>query len=195
MDRLSMTGIVREFNKGDEINTKYNGVFLLIAVNFFTYFLDHILGLQIIKKMYLNYGDFHIYQLFTMELCHSGWVHISGNMFFIYFFGRLIEEEEGTKFLIFTYFTTGVGAALFSYLFHSVGSGGSVGASGAVFGLFVVGTMVKFKLNWRNIVEVLILGQFTITSFFSEISNLGRYDHIDRWAHVGGGLTGGILME
>ena len=129
-----------------------------------------------------------------MTICHGGWMHISGNMFFIYIFGRLIEEEKGTSFLIFTYFVTGTGAAILSLLLHKVTFSYSVGASGAVFGLFVVGTIIKFKFNWRNIVEVLILGQFTITSLWNEIGSLGKYDNIDRWAHIGGGLTGGIVM-
>jgi membrane associated rhomboid family serine protease len=56
---------------------------------------------------------------------------------------------------------TGVGANLVSWLVLPRNAV-SVGASGAVFGLFAISVLVKMSWDWRKILEVLILGQFVI---------------------------------
>lgn len=171
----------------------YPAVFGLILINLLIYVLDHVLGIRSMQALYLNFNNWHIWQLFTMSICHGSWMHLSGNVFFIYVFGRLVEEEEGSGGLIAAYFITGFGAAVISLLFTR-GVGYSVGASGAVFGLFVVGTFVKFRWHWKSLLETLILGQFTLMHVLSEVGNAGKQTGIDHWAHLGGALTGGVVM-
>lgn len=65
--------------------------------------------------------------------------------------GKLVEEEEGNFALWFSYIVTGAGANLVSWLLLPRNSV-SVGASGAVFGLFAISVLVKvltLKLSWR----------------------------------------------
>ncbi|PSP17677.1 MAG: hypothetical protein BRC58_05665 [Cyanobacteria bacterium QS_8_64_29] len=78
------------------------------------------------------------------------------------------------------------------FFVHSAGIG--PGASGAVFGLFTISVLLKFRWNWRNLLEVLILGQFVVQRLLSELQSLGQADAISHTAHVSGALVGAILV-
>ena len=172
---------------------RYDGVYALLVINLVVFALDHILGVDAIKYLYLNYAHWHVHQFLTMAFCHGSFAHLSGNIFMIYVFGRLVEEEEGTMGVVATYVVTAVGASILSLLLNRSG-GGSIGASGAVFGLFVVATFVKFKPGWRSLLETLILGQFALMQVWSEINQIGGGGNVDRWAHIGGAATGAAAM-
>jgi len=70
----------------------------------------------------------------------------------------------------------------------------SLGASGAVFGLFTVSVLLKLGWHWRRLLEVIILGQFVLQRVLLELQNLDRVDGINRIAHLGGALMGVILI-
>ncbi|KVH89949.1 Peptidase S54, rhomboid [Cynara cardunculus var. scolymus] len=114
--------------------------------------------------------------------------------------GKLVEEEEGNFGLWLSYILTGAGANLVSWLILPRNAV-SVGASGAVFGLFAISVLVKLSFDWRKILEVLILGQFVIervmeaaqasTSFANSSNALQNVNHI---AHLSGALVGATLV-
>ena len=111
----------------------------------------------------------------------------------LYIFGRLIEEEEGIVGIVSTYLITGLAANILSWLLQP-GSIISLGASGAVFGLFVVSVLLKLSWDWRRIIEVVVLGQFVVSQVLSEIQQLGFQDGINRVAHLGGALAGVVFI-
>lgn len=172
---------------------RYDGVFTLIVINLVVFIADHVLDIGLVKNLYLNEASPAWYQFFTAMFCHASWAHISGNLFFLYIFGKLVEEEEGVFGVISSYLICGLGANLMSWLFHS-GGGYALGASGAVFGLFIISVLIKLSWNWRKIVEVLILGQFVIQQVSVEFQQTGNQDGIDHIAHVGGALVGVALI-
>lgn len=175
------------------INQQYNGVFVLILINLFLFIADHVLGIPWIKSLYLNHAHPAWYQFFTAMFCHASWAHLSGNLFFLYIFGKLVEEEEGIIGIISSYLVCGLGASLMSWLFNH-GPIYSLGASGAVFGLFVVSVLIKLSWNWRKLLEVLILGQFVIGRVFFEFGQTGIQDGVDHIAHLGGAMVGVALI-
>lgn len=170
--------------------TTYPGVFGLILANLVFFLLDLILDLH---GLYLDLGRPGWHQLITSQFLHGDWVHLSGNLFFLYIFGRLVEEEEGTLDLVLTYLISGFGANVFSLLFLPT-DGISLGASGAVFGLFVTSVLIKLRWHWRNLLEVLILGQFVIMQVWTELAELGDQGTTNRVAHLGGAVTGAVLV-
>lgn len=188
----SLLGTLRTTNGDDKDKKRHDGVFALIAVNLVVFFLDHVLGLDVMKRLYLPLDGASWFQYVTATFSHASWAHISGNLFFLYLFGKLIEDEEGTLGLVVTYLVTGVGANIISEVFESGGYG--LGASGAVFGLFVVAVLIKLKWSVRSVVEALILGQFVISMLWAETKSLGANDGIGHLAHVGGALSGVALV-
>lgn len=170
----------------------YNGVFGLIAINLLLFVIDKWVGLPL-EWLYLDHAQPQWYQYVTSTFLHANWAHLSGNLFFLYIFGKLIEEEEGVLGVVSTYLITGIGANLAS-VFLQRGPIVSLGASGAVFGLFAVSVLVKLSLNWRSILEVLILGQFVIGRVLGEVQQVGLQDGINRIAHLGGAMAGVVLV-
>ncbi|MCB0413716.1 MAG: rhomboid family intramembrane serine protease [Bdellovibrionales bacterium] len=153
---------------------------------------------------------FHIWQIVTYMFLHSGndIFHILFNMFALYMFGSELERRWGSKFFLIYYFVCGVGAAVI-YIIGALGywlySGEFlalarpvVGASGAVFGLFlaygiifgdrIVYFMMMFpmKAKWMvaifgGIELVTLLG----SGFAGSVANL---------AHLGGLISGFLFL-
>ncbi|XP_052210513.1 rhomboid-like protein 11, chloroplastic isoform X2 [Diospyros lotus] len=140
---------------------RVNGIFWILLLNLGIYVVDHLFQVRGIKILYLYHNWPAWYQFVTATFCHANWNHLSSNLFFLYIFGKLVEEEEGNFALWLTYILTGAGANIVSWLVLPRNAV-SVGASGAVFGLFAVSVLVKMSWDWRKILEVLILGQFVI---------------------------------
>ena len=175
---------------GNELS--YNGVFALLGANVLFFVADHLLGLSLMKSLYLQLDHPAWYQFVTASFCHANWTHLSGNLFFLYLFGRLVEEREGAAGVILSYLVCGLGSNAISVLFMSGGT--LLGASGAVFGLFAVSVLTRISWNWRHLLEVIVLGQFVIAQTISEAKNIRAMDGIGHLAHVGGAVTGAVLI-
>ncbi|MEM9448766.1 MAG: rhomboid family intramembrane serine protease [Cyanobacteria bacterium P01_E01_bin.6] len=170
----------------------YNGVFALVLINLVLYILDHPLNLPL-ESLYLNHSNPSWYQFITSLFCHANWTHLSSNIFMLYIFGRLIEEDEGVFGVISVYLLTGTVANGLSWILQP-SSIVSLGASGAVFGLFVVSVLLKLSWDWRRMIEVIVLGQFVVSQVLGEIQQLGLQDGVNRIAHLGGAIAGGLLV-
>lgn len=88
-----------------------------------------------------------------------------------------------------------------SYTSPPQGMGKSVavtlGASGAVFGLFVTSVLLKMSWNPRKLLEALILGQFVFQQIWQELRNqvtIGAASNISHAAHLGGAVAGVVLV-
>jgi membrane associated rhomboid family serine protease len=171
---------------------EYNGVFILLAINLILFVLDEFLQIGLMRNLYLNHAQPQWYQFVTSMFCHANWAHISGNLFFLYIFGKLVEEEEGLIGVLGSYLICGLGANLVSWSLQP--DIVSLGASGAVFGLFTVSVLLKLSWNWRNLLEILILGQFVLQRVLFEIQNLGEGGNINRIAHLSGALVGVVFV-
>ncbi|KAH9799498.1 Rhomboid-like protein 11 [Citrus sinensis] len=119
-----------------------NGVFWIILLNLGLYVADHVFQVRSIKSLYLYHNFPAWYQFVTAAFCHANWNHLSSNLFFLYIFGKLVEEEEGNFGLWLSYIFTAAAANFVSWLILPKNAV-SVGASGAVFGLFAISVLVK----------------------------------------------------
>jgi membrane associated rhomboid family serine protease len=170
----------------------YNGTFALLGLNVLLFAADHLLHLPLMRSLYLQLDHPAWYQYVTSLFCHANWAHLSGNLFFLYLFGRLVEEREGASGVILSYLACGAGSNAISVLFMS--GGVLLGASGAVFGLFTVSVLTRISWHWRHLLEVVVLGQFVIVQTISEARNIRAMDGIGHLAHVGGAVTGALLI-
>ena len=134
---------------------------------------------------YLQYSN-EWYRLITVALTHGGLMHLGFNMYSLYILGTPIESTYGrNKFLVIFTVSLLIGS-LASVLFNN-GNFVSVGASGAVFGLFGA-CLIVGKIIGANIREIaIIIGLNFVVGFI-----LGGVD----WrAHLGGLLGGALAAQ
>jgi len=131
---------------------------------------------------YLQYSN-EWYRLITVALTHGGLMHLGFNMYSLYILGTPIESAYGrNKFLVI--FTVSLLTGSFASVFFNNGNFVSVGASGAVFGLFGAFLIVG-KTIGVNIREIaIIIGLNFVVCFI--------FGGVDWRAHLGG-LFGGAL--
>src|SRR5260370_22910862 len=122
---------------------------VLIAINLVVFFYELSLGLSGWRLNYFiaSYGivpdHFSFFSLLTSMFIHGGFMHILGNMWFLWVFGRGIEDLIGHgKFLVF-YLACGVAAGLIQMMVNYSSPIPTVGASGAI-ARVVGGSLVNF---------------------------------------------------
>ena len=125
-----------------------------------------------------------LYRLLTSAFLHSGITHILFNMFALFVVGPPLEIWLGRVRFIALYLLSALGGSVLIYLFSPVNAP-TLGASGAVFGLFaatfVVGRKVNVDIRW---VVIMIVINLLITFTVPSISWQG---------HLGGLVTGGLV--
>ncbi len=179
---------------------EYNGTFALVLVNIVMFALGKVMGPQVIRPLMLANFKPQWYQFITSIFCHANWQHLSGNLFLLFVFGKLVEEEEGVVGVVLTYFICGICGAAASMAFGPK-QALSLGASGAVFGLFVVSVLVRLSFNPKKLIESAIVGQFVFEQVKNEVKmQAGRMgnklvgNQVSHAAHLGGALAGVILI-
>jgi membrane associated rhomboid family serine protease len=182
-----------------------NTVVFLLQLTMDPFSLNHFIG-----SFGLVPSRFEWSALFTSMFLHGGWLHLIGNMWFLWIYGDNVEDILGHgKFLVF-YALCGVAAGLIHLGFNADSRLPTVGASGAIAG--VMGAyMVKFPhsrivtlvpifffLTTVEIPASLILVYWFVVQFFSGIGSMG-YSHLSQggvawFAHIGGFVAGIALI-
>lgn len=133
------------------------------------------------------------WRLLTSTFLHGGVAHLLLNMSSLILLGLLTERLTGSGRLLLVYLLCGVGGSLASLWWHTAGVN-SVGASGAIFGLYglLLATLVRRPAAFSRPERYTVL----LFVFYLMISSLtgGLQAHTtDNAAHVGGLLTGAVL--
>jgi membrane associated rhomboid family serine protease len=141
--------------------------------------------------------------IFTSMFMHAGWLHLGGNMLYLWIFGDNVEDRFGhVKFIIF-YVLCGL-AATFAQLMFSVGSNvPNLGASGAIAG--VLGAYIVLfprgqvrVLQGNQVIPVpalIVIGLWIVLQFFSGIGSIASAGQggVAYMAHIGGFVAGFVL--
>jgi membrane associated rhomboid family serine protease len=149
----------------------------------------------------------HLLTIFTAMFMHAGWLHIGGNMLFLWVFGPEIEDVMGPLRYLLFYLLGGVVACLAQTLIDPHSTIPNLGASGAiaaVMGVFLITyprDQIKTMLfiGWffgvRLIPAVLLVGFWFLIQLFSEVGALAatQTGGVAYMAHVGGFLFGLVL--
>ena len=150
--------------------------------------------------------------LITSQFLHGGFLHLGGNMLFLWIFGNNIEDRLGhVKFLIF-YLACGALAALAQWFFSPNSGIPSLGASGAIAGVMgayilrfpraEVLTLIPlgFFITTVQIPAIFFLGFWFVQQAFYGVASLNAPSNIGMesggiayWAHAGGFVFGVIL--
>jgi membrane associated rhomboid family serine protease len=138
--------------------------------------------------------------LLTSMFLHSGFLHLAGNMLFLWIFGDNVEDHFGHLGYLGFYLACGIGSGLLHVLFNWSSSLPALGASGAISG--VMGAYLLLFPRERiltlifvfliPIPAVFVLGYWFLLQFLGGLSALGSISTggVAWWAHVGGFLLG-----
>jgi membrane associated rhomboid family serine protease len=178
----------------------------LIIINVLVFVAQNLLDSQYLLIPWLGMWSitspfFQPYQIVTHMFTHASIPHILFNMFSLWMFGKILENVWGGKRFLLFYLICGVGAAA-AHLAVQYFMGGdvpTVGASGAVMGvlvafgylfpnteLFILFIPFPVKAKWA------VIGYIAI-DLFSGVAKFSG-DNVAHFAHLGGALTGFILV-
>jgi membrane associated rhomboid family serine protease len=144
--------------------------------------------------------------IFASLFMHGSWMHVIGNMWFLWIFGDNVEDRLGhLKYLVF-YLLCGVAASIFHLAFNPNSMVPTIGASGAVSG--VLGAyIIKFphariltvipgrrQTRYTRVPAYIFIGLWIGFQFIRGVATLGVYDAnaggVAYWAHIGGFFIG-----
>ena len=184
--------------------------YVLIALNLLFFFVELSGGEPFIqqwsvvpRRLLANPGaDFPT--IFTSMFMHAGWLHLGGNMLYLWIFGDNVEDNFGhLKFLIF-YLICGVAATLAQLAFSAGSNVPNLGASGAIAG--VLGSyLVLFPrgqvkvLMGRGVIPMpalVVIGLWIVLQLVSgigSISSSAQTGGVAYMAHIGGFVAGLVL--
>ena len=150
--------------------------------------------------------------ILTSMFLHGGWLHVIGNMWFLWIFGDNIEDYLGHFTYLFFYVVSGYAAAFTHILLNANSNVPTVGASGAIAGvmgayfvlyprarvLTLVPLIIFFTFWW--IPAWVMLGYWFVVQFLmgaatSIAETSQNTGGVAVWAHVGGFVTGIVLIK
>jgi membrane associated rhomboid family serine protease len=146
----------------------------------------------------------------TNLFLHGGWLHLIGNMWFLYLFGDNVEDRLGHWRYVLFYLFSGIAANLVHFLVNHDSTMPVIGASGAIAG--VMGAYLRlfprarittlipilFLPYFIDVPAVLFMGFWFFMQLFSGAASLaisGSAGGIAWWAHVGGFGAGFLLIR
>ncbi|WP_415919967.1 rhomboid family intramembrane serine protease [Tateyamaria sp. SN6-1] len=143
--------------------------------------------------------------LLTSMFLHGGWMHLAGNMLFLFIFGDNVEDEMGHVPFLGFYLATGVAAGLIHVISAPYSTVPTVGASGAIAGV-MGGYLLLFPKARIDILLILIvffrifpipawimLAVWFALQFFGGLGADPDQGGVAYWAHAGGFIAGLVL--
>ncbi len=138
--------------------------------------------------------------LVTSMFLHGGFMHLAGNMLFLWVLGDNIEDALGHKRFVAFYLLCGVAAALAHGVTEPASTVPMIGASGAISGVIGAYLMLHPKARIKTLVSYFIvwLPAWVVLGFwigfqFLAISG-GGGGGVAWWAHIGGFIAGALLI-
>ncbi|EAR50081.1 rhomboid family protein [Oceanicola granulosus HTCC2516] len=203
---------IRDHNPSEQ--TPYV-VYALIAINVavYLYGLVALTTDQALWEFYIDYAMFPVLitegvsysGLVTHMFLHGGFMHILGNMLFLWIFGDNLEEEMGHVGFLLFYLASGLGAGLAQYAGEPLSQIPMVGASGAIAGV-MGGYLLLYPKAKVDVLLILIvifriipvpawlmLGVWFALQVFNGVGADLSAGGTAYWAHAGGFVIGLVL--
>lgn len=142
-----------------------------------------------------------LFTLLSYQFLHGGFMHLAGNMLYLWVFGDNVEDSMGhVRFLLF-YLICGIAAALAQVAFDPANVTPLIGASGSISG--VLGAYLILHPQARVLVPIgfipLYLPAWLLLIFWFGFQFLAAFgapaaDNVGWWAHIGGFIAGLVLV-
>ena len=189
----------------------------IIIVNVLIFLYESMLGQSGQSQFILTYGVIPedilrgegLLTLITSVFVHGGWVHLIGNMLFLWVCGDNLEAVMGHVVYLMFYLLGGLAASGVHVLLHASSDIPSVGASGAisaVLGAYLVmfpGSRIRLlvpfgrTMRMTTVSALIFLGLWFVQQLISGLLSLGtmtvQTTGIAWWAHIGGFVAGVIV--
>ena len=143
----------------------------------------------------------------TSMFLHGGWLHLIGNMWFLWIFGGNVEDSMGPARFVMFYLLCGLAAAVAQVVSNPTSAIPMVGASGAIGGVMGAYILLYPRVRVHMLVflgffvttfavpAVFVLGYWLLIQIFSGVGSLGAQGGgVAFWAHVGGFMAGAVLI-
>jgi membrane associated rhomboid family serine protease len=182
--------------------------YALVAINVLVFFLELSNGDAFIKEWAFVPARFsadpaaNIPTVFSAMFMHGGWLHLGGNMLYLWIFGDNVEDRFGhLKYLAF-YLLAGIAATFAQYFVLPESTVPNVGASGAIAGVLGAYLLMfpRARINvllGRSVVAmpaILVLGFWIVLQLVSGVGSIAYTDAdvggVAYMAHVGGFVAG-----
>ncbi len=141
----------------------------------------------------------------TSMFLHGGWLHLAGNMLFLWIFGDNLEDEMGRPGFLLFYLASGLGAGLLQIAADPLSRVPMVGASGAIAGV-MGGYLLLFPRARVDILIIILvfvrilpvpawamLGLWFVLQLVNGLADPGGFGGVAHWAHAGGFVVGVVL--
>jgi membrane associated rhomboid family serine protease len=146
--------------------------------------------------------------LLTSMFLHGGWMHLGGNMLYLWIFGDNIEKVMGAARFIVFYLVCGLAASFAHILFGAGSTVPAVGASGAISGV-LGGYLVLFPRNRVQVLTrggiahvpaIVVLGFWIVIQFINGLGSMATTSEtggggVAYMAHIGGFIAGLALVK
>lgn len=146
------------------------------------------------------------YGILTSMFLHGGWLHLAGNMLFLWIFGDNLEDELGHAPFLGFYLVVGIVAAVAQWLSDPTSTVPTVGASGAIAGV-MGGYLLMFPKARVDILFIIViifriipvpawlmLGLWFALQLFNGVTTTTGTGGVAYWEHTGGFVIGLLLM-
>jgi membrane associated rhomboid family serine protease len=140
--------------------------------------------------------------LVTYMFLHGGWLHLLGNMLFLWVFADNIEDVFGHTAFVFFYLLTGIAGALLHVAFNPGSNEPLIGASAAVSGVLAsylllfprarILVLIFMAIPMR-LPAIVVLGGWMALQIYHIVADDGSGQAIAWWAHIGGFAAGALL--
>ncbi len=155
---------------------------------------------------YFTFGQ-QAFALISFMFLHGGFMHILGNMWFLYIFGDNVEDRLGHFRYFLFYILCGFLSGLTHFFLNMHSNLPTIGASGAIAGIMGAYFILHPTSKILTLVPVIIIpfffeipafffiGIWFIFQFISATSSHGDVSGIAWWAHIGGFIFGIVLLK
>lgn len=144
--------------------------------------------------------------IFTSMFLHGGWMHLIGNMLYLWIFGNNVEDCMGHRRFIIFYLICGVAAVMSHALVNPASETPMIGASGAISGVLgaylllypharvLVVIPVFIFIHTMRVAAGWVLGFWFMLQIFNSFATAGQQGGVAFGAHIGGFVAGMILI-
>jgi membrane associated rhomboid family serine protease len=169
----------------------------IIAVNVVIFFYTQYFNPASVFHFELDPRHPQVYEFVTYAFLHEGWMHIAGNMLFLYIFGNNVNDKLG-NFGYLGYYLAGAVMAGVLYSLVPNQMVGVIGASGAIAAVTGAYLVLFPRSNVTVFFFLYIIGQYEVSGLwfiamffaFDVWSNFTSTDGVAHVAHIGGSLFG-----